>query len=260
MTIENEVLKHYSSLNDTDLSIWKFITNNKNRVVNMTIDEMASHTNVSRTTISRFVKKIGLKGYSELKIKLNIETDSAITAHPTDYDSAYDSLISYLNKLKETSFQRECELLLNANRIFIYGTGDIQTSVAEQFKRMFLSVHELVYTISGKTFDHSIFDIINEDDVIIMISLSGDNKQCLEIAKKCKIIGAKIISITEFKNNNLSMLSDESIYIHSPELNFIESSPKYRITTMYYVLIEMLFIEYSIYKNKKLSKALQKNM
>jgi RpiR family transcriptional regulator, glv operon transcriptional regulator len=253
MTIEQEVIKNFSKLNETDLIIWKYINKNRCKLKQMTITELANNTNVSRTTISRFVNKIGLNGYSELKVRLNLELEKQ-TFNIEDYTLACDSLTSYIETLKYTDFKEESELLFNAERIFIYGTGDIQLSVAEQLKRMFLSGQELVYIISGKTFDDSIFDIFKENDVLIIISLSGNNEQALKIAKMCQIKGTKIISITEFKNNKLSTLSDKSIYIHSPEIKFLESFPNYRITTMFYVLAEMFFIRYSIYKNERLAE------
>ncbi|MGO0916414.1 hypothetical protein ACTPEM_25355 [Clostridioides difficile] len=38
---------------------------------------------------------------------------------------------------------------------------------------------------------------------MIIISLSGENENTLNIARRLKLIGTKIISITEFKNNTL---------------------------------------------------------
>ncbi len=55
---------------------------------------------------------------------------------------------------------------------------------------------------------------------MIIISLSGENENTLNIARRLKLIGTKIISITEFKNNTLTDLSDESIYISATNISF----------------------------------------
>ena len=70
MVIEELINKYRSNLNSTDMIIWKYIYNNKNKCRNMTINELAKNCNVSRTTILRFSKKLSLDGYSELKAVL----------------------------------------------------------------------------------------------------------------------------------------------------------------------------------------------
>ncbi|MBH9771128.1 RpiR family transcriptional regulator, partial [Clostridioides difficile] len=66
-------------------------------------------------------------------------------------------------------------------------------------------------------------------------------------------IGTKIISITEFKNNTLTDLSDESIYISATNISFLQMHPSYKLTMLYFILIELLFIKYSIYKRQRMT-------
>lgn len=254
MNLKKRILNNYSKLNETDLHIWDYINNNRLNVSKMTITELADKTNVSRTTITRFVNKLEMEGYSELKVRLSMEPAQETTFNIEDYNAACDILIDYIEELKNIEFKNECKLLYNANRIFIYGTGDIQQSVGDQLSRMLLSQEKLAYTMSNKTIDNSIFNIMSSEDLLLIISLSGDNDQAVQVAKKAKLNGTKIISITDFKNNQLNALSDERIYIYSPEVNFVNPFDTYRITTMYYVLVEMLVIRYSVYKNQILNE------
>lgn len=233
--------------------IWRHVLNDKQHAANLTIDELASETNVSRTTISRFVKKIGLEGYSEFKVFLRLEKDDEIGDVSTqDYNLACDAIINYVEEQKTKNYDDACKLIYNANKIIIYGSGDIQRSVAAQLKRMFMSCQEMIYDIAGSTVDRSYYKMIDEGDVMILISLSGNNENVLDIARKMKILGAKIISITEFKNNQLTAISDEALYISSTNLNFLKDYPDYKITMLYYVLAELFFIRYSIYKKNRL--------
>ena len=66
MKIDDLVNLHYDKLNQSDLHIWKYINAHRKESSNLTIDELASRCNVSRTTILRFAQKLSLKGYSEL--------------------------------------------------------------------------------------------------------------------------------------------------------------------------------------------------
>lgn len=249
MILEKRVLENYENLNTTDIHIWTYVKQNREAVQKMTLTELAEFTNVSRTTISRFVKKINLDGYSEFKFRLAMEPNESVTFDVNDFNFACDILIDYIELLKELDFTSEFDLLEKSERIFVYGTGDIQESVANQFKRMMVSQEKLAYTITNKTLDKTIFNLMDSNDLLFIISLSGDNTEAINIAKKAKLNGTKIISITDFKNNKLNTLSDETIYIYSPEINFVDPFNSYRITTMYYVLIEMFIIKYSVYRN-----------
>lgn len=252
-TLEELVLQHYDKLNDTDKQMWQTITKHCTSVMNASIDEVASLCNVSRTTLSRFVRKIGLDGFSELKVRLRMEKKEATLCDDASiYEDACDTIIQYVQEQRSKNYAAICELLFNAKRIVAYGSGDIQHSVAKHMKRLFTSAQEMVYDIGGSTFDSALLDVIDDNDVVILISLSGNNAQMTSVAKQLKMRGVKLISLTEFKNNALSALCDESLYISSTNFNLMKRHPNYKVTMFYYVLVELLFINYSLYKQKKI--------
>ncbi|AXQ77732.1 MurR/RpiR family transcriptional regulator [Streptococcus chenjunshii] len=252
MKLSELVLDNYTKLNETDLLIWNYIAAHKEEVSQLTINDLAQKTNVSRTTISRFVRKIKLRGYSELKVLLRLEQESLNSFDTKVFDFTCDSLIQYIDNQKHKNYKTVCQLIYQAKRVFVYGSGDVQMSVAKQIKRMFTSAKEVIYDFAGTTFDHAMYEVFTEKDVIIMISLSGNSKKVVEIARRLKLLGVKIISITEFKNNQLAEFSDENLYIDSINLNFLQNHPNYKITMPYFLLAELLFIQYAIYKNEQL--------
>lgn len=56
MKLDELINNNYLKLNDSDLYILKYIMNNKNQCIDLTINELASKCNVSRTTILRFTQ------------------------------------------------------------------------------------------------------------------------------------------------------------------------------------------------------------
>lgn len=260
MKLTELVLQHYSKLNETDLLIWDYIADHRLKTSHLTINELAAKTNVSRTTISRFVRKIGLSGYSELKVLLHLEEQDNCRFEDRVFEFTCDSLIQYIDNQKHKDYSKICQLIYQAKRVFVYGSGDIQQSVAKQIKRMFMSAEELIYDFAGTTFDHSMYEVVNEQDLVIMISLSGNSDKVLNIARRLKMAGTKIISITEFKNNPLADLSEENLYIDSTNLNFLQNHPNYKITMPYFLLAELLFIQYAIYKNEQEKAVLREKL
>lgn len=254
MKIEERVIRHYARLNQTDLFIWNYIMKNKKECSRLSIDVLANRCSVSRTTISRFVKKLGYKGYSEFKVVIGWEDDDSSQMDEEAFEIACESIIKYVENQKNKDYGIVNRYLYEAKRIFVYGSGDIQNAVAKQIKRMFLSCQEIIYDFGGTTFDEAIFHLISSEDVIVIISLSGNSEETLHIARQLKLNGIKIISITEFKDNRLTQLADESIYISATQLQLLTYHPQFKTTMLYFVLAELLFIKYSIYKKKRLLK------
>jgi RpiR family glv operon transcriptional regulator len=252
MRIQEMVYSNYNNLNETDLHIWKYVCENKKVCCTQSIDEMASRCNVSRTTITRFVKKIGLRGFSEFKVLLSWESNSDQYVEEGAFDIACDSITRYVEEQRKKDYSAICRMIYEAPRIFVYGTGDIQNSVARQIKRMFLSCQEIIYDFDGRTFDHAFFQLVKENDLVIIISLSGANQDALHIAEQLRIKGVHIISITEFQDNPLTRRSDESLYVSFANLSILNAHPFYKATMLYFLLAELLFIKYSIYKRHRM--------
>ena len=57
----------YDQLFDAEKKIAKFILNNPKKVVDMTVSELAEISDVSIASVSRFCRKVGLKGFAQLK-------------------------------------------------------------------------------------------------------------------------------------------------------------------------------------------------
>lgn len=134
MKLEEKIVSNFSRLNTTDKHIWSYINNNKVKVSNMTINDLAANTNVSRTTISRFVTKIGCSGYSEFKFVLKDSIESKEYMTNSEYEDICNSLIKYIEQQKNTDYTAMCELIYNAERIFVYGTGNVQKNGCKRTK------------------------------------------------------------------------------------------------------------------------------
>ena len=71
--LEDLVKEKYHELNENELYIWQYILHHKKETQKMSIQELAQRCNVSRTSILRFAQKLGLDGFSELKVYLKLE-------------------------------------------------------------------------------------------------------------------------------------------------------------------------------------------
>ena len=250
MRLEELINKNYKQLNDNDLYIWQYISTHRKECERLSIDDLANHCHVSRTTILRFSKRLGLKGYTELKVYLRI--DNELYKHKqTGLELVYKTYADYMNDIKERNFTDVIEMIDRANNVYVYGCGNIQNSVALELKRSFLVVGKLFFNIESKNETKAFVDIIERDDMIVMISFSGENEQIVDFAKKLKTKGTPIMSITATHNNTLSHLADVALYVDVPSI-LNPLGPRYEGLVNYFILIDFILVKYIDYQERKM--------
>lgn len=248
MKLEELVNINYSSLNESDLYIWRYINSNREECSKLTIEELGKKCNVSRTTILRFAKKLNLQGFSELKYYLRNEIlpKDIINNKLIDLNTIVNNYTLMLNELKNKNFDNVCEMIENATRIIVVATGTVQRLIAQELQRSFLRMGIMIMVINGKSEIGNIPRWVNEDDLIIIISLSGESEDVKLLARDLNIKGVPTISITRLASNSVANLVDEAIYVFSDGVA-IEGTDIYMSITMFFSTIEILFIRYFNY-------------
>lgn len=249
MKLEELVNKYYQKLNNNDRHIWNFICAHRDHCYNYTIEEFSEKCNVSKATLFRFSKKISLNGFSELKSRLKWEHDVKERRGTESLDTVCESYHKIIEDIRKRDCNKIFQLIEQANRVFVYGTNATQKAVADEFKRIFLSVNKCFYVINGSDMIESLVQVVQPNDVIIIISLSGDNLSVVKMARQLVLKKIPIISITKLKNNELALISDESLYINTMTLK-TNLDVEYETTTPYFILIELLFLKYQLYLSK----------
>lgn len=245
MQLEELVNKNYKQLNDNDIYIWKYIASHKKECEKLSIDELASRCNVSRTTILRFSKRLGLKGYAELKVHLRINNETYKKAQ-NGLETVYNTYSSYMEMIKNKNFNSVIKMIHDANNLYVYGTGSIQNNVALEIKRSFLSLDRLFFNIESTNETFSFVEIMDYRDVIVIVSYSGETPAMLDFVKKLKAKNIGIIALTATKENTLSHMADESFYVEVPNiLNPFGS--RYEGLVNYFILTDFIIAKYIDY-------------
>lgn len=251
MKISELVNAHYHELSTNDLYIWNYIQAHRKECADLTINEMAERCHVSKTTILRFAQKLTLKGYSELKVHLNWENrpEEAIIDEQL-VEKVCDTCKYAIDEIKERDFSDICEMMYKAKRIFVYGTGALQNSVANELQRMFLYCGEFIYVMSGEKETEMIMPFLGEGDIVILISLRGEGDIINNFANQLRLHNIPTISMTKLKNNELAHKSTKSIYITTSQV-IIGDHILHEAANLFFVLAEILFLRYSQYKVKQ---------
>jgi RpiR family glv operon transcriptional regulator len=247
MNISDQAGKCIGRLGETDILILNYILKNKDACCRYTIEALADKCNVSRTTVLRFAQKLGFSGYSEMKSSLRWEC-ARVRELPADaLETVCADYHKFIDDMKDNDCEEICRILHGASRVFIYGTGALQSDAAREFKRFFMLAQLCMYHIEGTEIETAMAaEMIDGKDAAVIISFSGESPNGVEFAALLKSRGTPLISITRQKNNSLARLCNQNLYISSSEVDSFYRRG-YETTSMFFLTAEMLMLKYLLY-------------
>ncbi len=241
---------NYEKLTHSEKFINEYILSNFKKVQDYSIDQLAENTFVTNGTITNYAKKLGLKGFKELIVTINI-------ANKEEEKIIYDNKDIYsffvkqqkeinkqvLNSANEENLKKDCNILKESKNIYLFAFGasaDVAISSNIDKANMFLNKNFKI--IRHHTMMSNIVDRIDEPTTIIFLSRKGINSFFLNYIKTSKSKNAKIVSITNESSIQLLQLSDAHLITNS---NFEETQFDFRYQQL--MLLELIK---SIFDNK----------
>ena len=227
-----QIKSQYNTFNETERKIADYILNNTKDLIYSTISQVAEKLQVSDATISRFCKKINLKGFQELKITLATELNEVSdNNYANEQISENDDEQTIVNKVFKANItalndtllsvdpaliEKAADTILASDQIVFYGNGGsviVAMDAHHKFLRTGLKVS--VYTDNHLQL-MSIAQLTNKDAVII-ISHSGSNLNMINLLDIAKENGTKTIAITSFPKSPVGEKADITINAISQE-------------------------------------------
>ncbi|WP_054955694.1 MurR/RpiR family transcriptional regulator [Paenibacillus dakarensis] len=216
-SVLDELQLQYHALSQKEKEIADYIVQHKSSIQNINIRELADHTHSSTSTITRFCKKIHCESFVDFKIRLSREADKPAGNHNsfTQIQNIYNEIInSTADMMHEDDFELVVQKIKKANRVQVYGLGSSGLSALEfKYRLMRMNI-----TIDAMTDSHMMImsaALLNENDLIIGLSNSGQTSEIIEAMRIGKKNGAATISITNYKHTSLTDVSDISLYTPS---------------------------------------------
>lgn len=246
MTLEELINNNYNKLTKNELNIYQFILNNRELCEEISSENLANECYISRTTLLRFCRKLGLNSFAELKYILKLKSKKTDKQESIDIKKACSIYHNTIDEIKERNYDDICKLIYNSKIIYIYGTGNAQKAEAEEFKRIFLSAGKCVidlFDLGEIEFAKTKF---TDNDLFVILSLSGETVEGINILKSIETTSINVLSITRFQNNSIARMCKNNLYVGTKMLYGMKNL-SYEITAAFYVLIDMLFVNYIEY-------------
>lgn len=219
-----------------------YIRNNSfKEMIMLSITEFSEKVNVGDATMLRFCRKLGLKGYSEFRFLLSQNTNNANNADNDTGNEADRILENMILALKSTydlldneQIKKAANLVLQAKNIYAFGSGNSGLA-AQEFRNKVLRYGLNVTNFSDSHFQLISTSIMNEKDVLVLFSVSGQTKDMVSISKMAARQGVSLIVVTNYLKSPLAKFATALLYVVGKSAPLNSGSMVSKVSQLYIV-------------------------
>ncbi|MBP1948410.1 MurR/RpiR family transcriptional regulator [Virgibacillus litoralis] len=206
---------YYPSLTNSEQKVATFVLDNLEEVIYYSVTDLADQVGVGETTVLRFCRRIGLKGYQEFKLRIA----QNLSDEKDKYSSESTNLIQSISNntkqsientaamISEADLNTAIELLHNAKSVHFFGVGTSGITALDA-KSRFLRIGRRTEAIVDPHFQAMSASTLSEDDVVVALSLTGSTRDTIESLEVAKESGAKVIAITYYSRSPITQFAD----------------------------------------------------
>lgn len=261
---------YLNQLKPAEKKVAEYVLENPEKVVHLSITNLAAKANVSEATVVKFCQRIGYSGYQELKIRLAQAREGKLKEHiygeikPSDNTDdiikkifqIYDQSFSSTRKLLQSEkIEKAAEKIRKAKRLYFFGfgaSGIVARDSELKFKRLNYVAEALVDNHMQKT----VAPLLGENDVVLAISDSGRTRELFNTVKVARNAGAEIIVLTSSMGSPITENADIVLLHSSRETPFRGSALASRMAQL--AVIDVLFLKIANAEYDKTIEALDK--
>ena len=253
-SVINQICASMDTFFETEKKIGNFIIHHPKEIVDMTVGELAKECQVSEASVSRFCKKIDMKGFHHLKISIAKEMvsqseDDELSNH-ISVDDLEQSLKNILaNKVAELTqtvsmmnsenLQDILKRINNAQNVLFAAVGNtVPVAMDGAYKLNQIGISAVSTPVWETQLAYSYN--LSPDDVVIAISNSGESTGVINILEAAKQKKATTISITNSEKSTIAKISDYRITTATREKLFLDEYRFSRVSAT--MVIEVLYL------------------
>lgn len=190
-----------------------------------TVASIAQEYHISPNAIMRFAKKLGYSGYSELRFCIEREipqgisqTSNVVNAQTTSREALINNIQHTLEFAHVDAIKAFAKRLRKANEILVFAVGET-AYIAHAYARRFNEFDDKTQFI---TYENQLRRELkrSREAVLVLVSLSGESKQIIAMAREALETQTPILAITDLHHSTLSILADEVLFCQSPLKTF----------------------------------------
>jgi DNA-binding MurR/RpiR family transcriptional regulator len=225
-----QIFAKTDSLNGAQKRLGHYLQNDSSALLLSNVRDLAQAVGVSKSTVVRFAKSMGYKGFPEFKRDIQKEMRGKLRAAARmeetfaelgDDENIFAKLIKRdIQLLQETlqaasfpDFHKAVEIIWRAQKVFIIG---LNASMALAYLLHFRLVRVKKDTrwifLTGGTSLLEQLAFMNPSDVLIAIDFLQVPREVQAALQHAKKVGAPILGITDFPSSAIAKAADVSLY------------------------------------------------
>lgn len=221
----------------------------------LSMNELSLLSKVSEPSVVRLYRKLGYASYQELKVALAQEqVNNGITSignyneikdedlADVVFDKMADQLATAMSMTKEKinvqQMEEAVQIISKADRVFFFGQG-LSGNIAEDGAHKFMRMGGTTIAVKDPHYQAIYANHMCKDDVVIVISHSGETVNIIEVVKMSQKSGAFVIVITSNSNTTLAQMADTLLLTQAQETEKRSDAMVSRLVQL--ALIDTLF-------------------
>ncbi len=244
-------MQNLNNLTSQEFAVVEYIIGHPKDLLNMNVTELAEASFTSPSTVIRLCKKLGTKGYADLKYIYAseypemIKFKEALKTKPYNKDSTIDDIMHtmpliYSRAIEHTRSFLDRDTIINvissikaSNIIDIYGDG-INYDVAKMFcyKLEEIGVRAVAHDSANWNYC-KLLQLEKAAAFSILISHTGKNPNITDTARRLKKCGITTLSISGNIDQRLAKITDYHIHIMTSKNTLEFSNVIFTVSTQY---------------------------
>lgn len=224
-----------------------FILTDPQKVLYLTITELARETDTSEASVTRLCRHLGCKGYTEFKMALALDVQHNQPAAIASGDSIDMLVEETVQALRDTGkfinrevLQLAVEALHQAKTIQIYGVA-ASAITGEYLHYRLLRLGKSAQLFGDMHRAAMNASTLKEGDLVIAISASGSTKDVMHVVKVAKKQNARVLMLSNTLRSPMGSLADMLLVAARPEGPFNAGALSGKVGAM--LLVEVLINE-----------------
>lgn len=225
-TVKTRIEKARGSATKSQKKLMEYLsTADYDKLIYLSITELADETGVGEATILRFCRLLGFSGYQEFKLNLAQEVSGRAHQYSESEfirglrDNYVTSLDLCLNKISPAQVDKAVSCIAGARTICCFGVGNSHVAALEMHNRL-LKMGIYAQCESDTHMQNVLLSSCGKEDLLILFSVTGGTKDVIDAAGLARERGVGIIALTSRDRSPLTKYADIVIstdYTEAPD-------------------------------------------
>lgn len=206
------------SLSSTEKKVATFLLENVDRIQTLNVVGIAKESCTSEATVVRMSKKLGYKGFYQLKVMLihsldqeqQLSRNSPLSNLNEFFQASAQNMLHIGNMLDQKTFWKCVDLIASANTVHVIASGNTIPSILEFSFRLGRIGIATTTSISDEL-ELANINLARYGDIVIGVSHSGGSKNVVRAFELARKKGIATVAVTDITTSPLKKHADYAL-------------------------------------------------